>query len=307
MKKSLFITFFISLFLSLVDMAFCYEIMVVKSTSNKVNNQVELAFLDQIDKRTPNYGLKTMQPHRMTEIIIARGEEAEDSAQKIVKTHPDLILALGAEALKVAISVPDIPVVYLLVVDPEKIIGNATHVTGVSLTVSPKVQLYEMERYLPEVKRVGLVYDPKQSGKFIEQLDSLKTDLKFISLAANDSKEVPGLINSLHGRVDLLWMLPDLTTTNQVTLQSYFIFSIKNKIPLLTFSEKILKYGATVAVTFDLDAMVVQAVDLAMKMLSDSDGEDQVTIIAPEVKTVVNHKIAAKLNISIAGGEKTND
>ena len=306
MKRFLFITFFISFIIGLVDIAFCYEIMVVKSNSNKVNNQVELAFLDQIDKRSPNYGLKTMQPHKMTEIVIAKGKEAED-AQKILDTHPDLILALGAEALKVAISVPGIPVVYLLVVDPEKIIRNDTHVTGISLTVSPKVQLDEIERYLPNVKRVGLVYDPKQSGKFIEQLDSLKTDLKFISLAARDSAEVPGLIDSLRGRVDLLWMLPDLTTTNQVTLQSYFLFSIRNKTTLLTFSEKLLSYGATIAVTFDLDAMVVQAVDLAINMLSDKDGDAQAPVVAPQVKTVVNHKIAAKLNISIAGKEQIND
>lgn len=307
MKKYLFITVFISLSISLVNMAFCYEITVVKSSSNKVNRQVQLAFIDQLEKRAPSYGLKSIQPHRMTEVVIANGEEAVNTAQQIRNIQPDLILALGAEALKVAISVPGIPIVYLLVIDPEKIIGNATRVTGVSLVVSPKVQLNEIKRYLPGVKRIGLVYDPKQSSTFIEQLDVIKTDLQIISLTADTAAEVPGLIHSLRGRVDLLWMLPDITTTNQITLQSYYQFSVKNETPLLTFSEKLLKSGATIAITFDIDAMVEQAADLAMLMLSRGDGEKPATIVAPRIKTVVNHTIAAKLNITVAGGEGTND
>lgn len=284
-----------------------YEIVVVKSSLSKVNEQVQQAFTQELGKRVPHRGLKAIQTHQVTEVVVAKGEEQSISLQRIQNACPDLILALGSKALKVALSVPDIPIVYLLVIEPEKIINNRTDVTGVSLTLPPKVQLDEMSRFLPKVKRVGVVYDPKRSNKVIEQMRAVRPDLEFVSLAAENTVEVPGLIASLRGRVDLLWMLPDVTATNKKTLQSYFLFSVKNKIPLLTFSGKFLKHGATIAVTFDMEAMAAQAADLAVNMLSDPKKSELPFIVAPRVKTVINHKIAAKLNISIAQGGQTSD
>ncbi len=304
MNKLLLLILF--LFFSLADTALGYEIVVLKSSLNKINNQVQRDFIEEIGRQVPHHGLKKIQRHQLTEIVITK-ENAGISRNKIRNSQPDLILALGAKALKVALSVPDIPIIHLLVIDPEKIIGNTKNVTGVGLAVPPKIQLDELIRYLPSIKRVGIIYDPKRSSKFIEQLDSITSDLEFISLTTENSAEVPALINSLHGRVDLLWMLPDLTTTNRKTMQSYFLFSVKNKVPLLTFSEKFLKHGATIAVTFDIDAMVEQAADLAIDILSDRDGGNHPAIVAPRAKTVINHKIAAKLNISITGGGENLD
>ena len=237
MKKLLL--FIIISLLSLVEIAQGYEIVVVKSSLSKVNERIQYTFINELDKRVPHHGLKSIQPHQLTEIILSQEKETRESIRKIQNTHPDLILALGSKALKVALSVPDIPIVHLLVIDPEKIIGTATNVSGVALSIPPKVQLDEMTRYCPTVKRVGIIYDPKRNSGFVKQLESIRSDLEFISLAAGNVDEVPGLINSLHGKVDLLWMLPDPTTTNQKTIQSYILFSIKNRIPLLTFSEKL--------------------------------------------------------------------
>ncbi len=287
------------IFFSLADRAYGYEIVVLKSSTSKINQRIQDIFTDEINK-LPHRGLKSIQSHQVTEVVITENEEI--SISRIQSTHPDLILALGAKALKMAFLVPDIPIVHLLVVNPEKNIDKTRSVSGVSLSVPPKVQLNEMKRYFPQVKRVGLVYDPKRSYKFIEQLDAVRLDLEFITLPTEKMAAVPGLIDSLRERVDLLWMLPDLTTTNKVTTQSYVLFSIKNKIPLLTFSKKLLKHGATIAVTFDTNEMAKQAADLAMDMLFHRAGAEPATLVAPRVQTIVNRKMARKLGIPIANG-----
>lgn len=293
--------------ISMANTALGYEIVVVKSSLSKINEQLQHTFALEVDKHPLFLGLKSIQPNQIKEIVIARGEKKEESALKIRNSRPDLILALGARALEASMSVPGIPIVHLLVIDAEKIIGDAPRVSGISLTVPTKVQLDAVTRYLPLVKRIGLVYDPKRSGTIIEQFTTARPDLQFISLAAHNTTEVPGLINSLRGKIDLLWMLPDLTTTNQKTIESYFLFSIRNKIPLLTFSEKFLKHGATIAVTFDIDGMAAQAAELAMDMLSGQNAGTRAAVSVPRVKTIINHKIAAKLNISVAGKGQTND
>ncbi|WP_339136642.1 MAG: ABC transporter substrate binding protein [Candidatus Electrothrix sp. GW3-4] len=284
---------------SLADSACGYEIVVLKSSASKINQQIQDIFLDELDKRLPHQGLKSIQPNQMTEIVITKGNEG-DSANTIQSIHPDLILALGSKALEVALQTPDIPIVHLLVIHPVTSIDKSRPVSGVSLSVPPKVQLDEMSRSFPKVKRVGLVYDPKRSSKIIEQLQSARPDLEFIALATENIAEVPDLIHSLQGKVDLLWMLPDLTTTNKITIQSYVLFSIRNKIPLLTFSQKLLKHGATIAVTFDKNEMARQAAALALDMLLHRVRADQTALVAPPVQTKVNYKIAAKLGISIA-------
>ncbi|MDU9047414.1 MAG: ABC transporter substrate binding protein [Candidatus Electrothrix sp. Rat3] len=296
----------IILFLSLADRSFGYEIVVLKSRTSKVNQHIQKIFTGEFNQRTLQRGLKSIQPNQMTEVVISRGNEG-GSARKIQSIDPDLILALGAQALEEALLVPDIPVVHLLVVHPETIIDKSKPVIGVSLSVPPKVQLDEMNRYFPEVKRIGLVYNPKQSQKIIEKLKSLRPDLKFIALATEDIAAVPDLIHSLRGKVDLLWMLPDLTTTNQMTIQSYVLFSIRNKIPLLTFSKKLFKYGATIAVTFDIDDMAKQAAVLAMDMLLHPVRSEQVALVAPRLRILINRKMAAKLGISIEDGGEADE
>ncbi|MCI5208755.1 MAG: hypothetical protein D3910_08165 [Candidatus Electrothrix sp. ATG2] len=286
-------------FFSLPDRAFGYEIVVLKSSTSTINQQIQNIFTDELDKRIPHRGLKSIQPHQVTEVVITKGDEG-GCTRRIQSIHPDLILALGGQALKVALLVPDIPVVHLLVIHPETSIDKKRPVTGVSLSVPPKVQLDEMTRYFPEVTRIGLVYDPKRSSKIVAQLDSVRPDLEFIALATENIAEVPELIHSLRGRVDLLWMLPDLTTTNHITIQSYAIFSIKNKIPLLTFSQKLLKHGATIAVTFDTDEMARQAAGLAMDILSHRVGTELTALVDPPVTTIINHTMTANLGISIA-------
>lgn len=289
-----------------MDRAFGHEIVVLKSSTSKINQQIQNIFIDELDKRSSHRGLKSIQPNHMTEVVITRGNEG-GSARKIQSIHPDLILALGAQALKIALLVPDIPIVHLLVIHPEIIIDETRPVTGVSLSVPIKVQFNEIKRYFPEVKRVGLVYDPKRSRKFIEQLDSVRPDLEFIALATENIAEVPELIHSLRGKVDLLWMLPDLTATNNITIQSYVVFSIRNKIPLLTFSQKLLKHGATIAVTFDTDEMAKQAAALAIDMLFHPVGVEQTALVDPPVKTIINHTMTAKLGISIANRREADE
>lgn len=296
LNKYLFLI--IILFFTLAGRAFGYEVVVLKSSASKINQQIQDIFTAEFDNLTPRQGLRTIQPNQFRKVVITKENEG-DSIRTLQRTRPDLILALGDKALETALLVPDVPVVHLLVVHPEKIINKTRSVTGVSLSVSPKVQLDEMKRYFPEVQRIGLVYDPKRSYKFIAQLNSIRSDVKFIALPTEDISEVPDLIHSLRGKVDLLWMLPDLTATNKITIQSYILFSVRNKIPLLTFSEKLLQHGATIAVTFDIDKMAKQAAALAMDMLLGPVGAGQSFLVDPPVKTFTNDTMAAKLGIPV--------
>ncbi|MCI5120368.1 MAG: hypothetical protein D3908_04070, partial [Candidatus Electrothrix sp. AUS4] len=203
-----YIPLVIIFFFIMADNACGYEIVILKSSASKINQDIQDIFTEKFDQCTPQRGLKVIQQNQIKDILIT--EEDKGSYTNIIQSyHPDLILALGAQALEEALLVPDIPVVHLLVVHPEISIDTKKTVTGVSLSVPPKMQLDEMSRSLPKVKRVGIVYNPKQSHSIVEQAKLLRPDLEFITRTTENIADVPDLIHSLRGEVDLLWMLPD--------------------------------------------------------------------------------------------------
>jgi putative ABC transport system substrate-binding protein len=110
---------------------------------------------------------------------------------------------------------------------------------------------------------------------------------------------VPALLEELRGRADLIWLLPDLVVTNPQTLESYFLFSFTNKVPVLAFSEKYLKSGAAVVVTFDLEAMGEQAGGMAARLLLGAAVRDVPPVDISRVKTIVNPTVAGKLQLPI--------
>jgi putative ABC transport system substrate-binding protein len=283
-------------FFSLADKAYGYDIVILKSSASKLNQDIQDVFTKEFNQRTPQGGLKTIQRNQIKDILMTK-EEKGSYTSAIQSFHPDLILAIGSQALEEALLVPDVPVVHLLVVHPEDIITESKPVIGVSLSIPPKVQLDEMSSKLPKVKRVGIIYDPGQSSEMVEQMKALRPDLDFIALGTQDISVVPDLIHSLRGKVDLLWMLPDLTATNKITIQSYVLFSARNKIPLLTFSEKLLNQGATLAITFAIDEIAKQAAILAMDMLLHPIRREQTGLVPPPVHTKFNPVMAAKLGI----------
>ncbi|WP_028583405.1 ABC transporter substrate-binding protein [Desulfogranum mediterraneum] len=294
-------------YFSLAPLVMAYEIVVVKGSRSRLSERLQVLFAQELTRLVPaDQGVTAIQPHQVREIVLS-GSDRPGLADQLAQSRPDLLLAIGSRALQAALTVPELPIVHLLVADPAGMIGGRAAVSGVGLAVPPRVQLAALRRALPGVRRVGLVYDPERSSGLVEQLVAAAPDLHFITRSTARSSEVPELIQSLQGKVDLLWMLPDLTVSNRKTMESYLLFSIKNKIPLLTFSAKLLRRGATLAITFDLEGIALQAATLAVELLSRGEASGHRAVVAPQAQTLVNQRMAEKLGISIVSEEEDRD
>ncbi|MEW6288777.1 MAG: ABC transporter substrate binding protein [Thermodesulfobacteriota bacterium] len=297
MKKTLILIMLIVL--AAARPALSYEIMVVKSADEPPMAQVVRAFSDKLAHLLPARGVKSIEPYRFREIDISQSPIKSAVEQEIRETRPDLILALGRNALLAVRDIPRIPVIYLLVVAPDIIIEDRDNITGVNLDIPARLQFAEISRLLPSVRRIGVIYNTAHSAMDIQQAKKDRPDLEFIALNAQSTKEVPARLEELRGRADLIWLLPDLIVTNPQTLESYFLFSFTNKVPVLAFSEKYLKSGAAVAVTFDLEAMGEQAAGMAARLLLGAPVSTVPPMDISRVKTIVNPTAARKLQLPI--------
>ncbi len=79
------------------------------------------------------------------------------------------------------------------------------------------------------------------------------------------------------------------------------MFSIENKIPILTFSDKYLKLGALISISADLCDMGLQAGEMAQRILNGTPVQSIPRAEARNPLISVNPKVAAKLGIQLEG------
>ncbi|MHC1697349.1 MAG: ABC transporter substrate-binding protein [Geobacteraceae bacterium] len=214
---------------------------------------------------------------------------------------PDLILAIGVDALQKVKNFSGVPIVYLMVLNPAAIVREERNITGVSMTISPEKQLAAIHRVLPSARRIGLLYDPKKSASFVRRAQNVSKEFKIELLVkeVSQSRYVPTVLNSMKGAIDAFWMIPDTTVVTPDTIELMMLYSLENKIPVCTFSIKYLEIGALMSLDINATEMGRQAGDLSAKILSGKKVSELSAVEADTVNLVVNESVAGKLKVPI--------
>lgn len=149
---------------------------------------------------------------------------ATQIVQKFVSNKPTVIVAIGtkvAQAAAAATKGTNIPVVFSSVTDPlgAKLVTDLKaptgNVTGVSnfLGVEPQFKLFK--RLLPNLKTLGIIYDPGEANSTSLNEAMEKTakefDLKLVFAVASKTSEVLGAAQSLCDKADAFFVNNDNT------------------------------------------------------------------------------------------------
>lgn len=206
---------------------------------------------------------------------IVLSDYAEADLTRIVREeHPRMVIAVGDRALEVADSLRGIPVLYMMALNPK----SRSNLTGVSMLIDPA-------RYLGVfsslgAKKVGVVYDPKRSGAYLRRAQAVarRSGIDLVEREVRSPKETPGMLESLRGKVDALWMIPDLTAVSPASTEAYFLFSQSEAVPVVTFAEVYLSMGGAVALGIDRFDIGRQLGEMAQSVLDGTPVEG----IAPQ-------------------------
>jgi putative ABC transport system substrate-binding protein len=189
-----------------------------------------------------------------------------------------------------------------MIVNPQSILSGEKNITGVSMNIPPEKQLNIFRKALPDIKKIGVLFDPNNSGFFVKKAQDAagKMDFELIARKVNSSKKVAPLLISIKEEIDAIWMLPDITVYSPETIEFLFIFAFENKIPVFTFSKKFLEMGALISLSIDPFDLGKQGGELAKEMIPKKAIRDLSGIEARKVIISVNSKIAKKLGITIS-------
>jgi len=245
-------------------------------------------------------GFKSVCHSEVKRIVLSELVDG-DVLKKVNRLKPDLILAIGVGALSKLKGVKDIPIVYLMVMNPRSILSGEENITGVSMNIPQEKQLLVFSNALPDIKRIGLLYDPYRSSHLVNMAlnASKKIGVTLIAKETHSPMDVPSLIEDMKGKIDAYWMLPDIKVITPETVEFLLLFSVENKTPLLTFSGKYVESGALMSIGIDAFDIGSQAGEMAKKILSGMEVTSIQQAYARKLIILINFRTARKLGVTI--------
>ncbi len=245
-------------------------------------------------------GFKSVCRANIQELVFSElpGEEV---VGEIRRRKPDLVLAIGMEALQKVRKIREIPIIYMMVLSPELILNDENNITGISMNIPPEKQLSVLRRVLPHTKKIGLVFCSRTAGRLADNACRIaaKRGIDVTALKAEGPEDFPGLLRTMKGKVDVYWMLPDSDITSPDIIEDLILFSMLNGIPVFTFSDKYLKMGALVSLQVDIFKLGRRTGETANKILSGTPVARIPEMEAVDATLAVNYKIAEKMGIHI--------
>lgn len=227
---------------------------------------------------------------------------------QIKGSPPDLVLALGTEAAaEVGSALGGIPVVFAMVVDPvqSRLLSSPARpggsMTGVTLAVPPSEVLRALKRALPGAKSVGVIYDPAQSQRAVQELTDAARGLglRVVTRSVGSAAEVPRAAEDLRGKMDVLYAPVDSTVYSPQSAKFVLLFALRSGIPVVGFSANLVEAGALLAVYPDYADVGRQAGSMARRILS-GEAAGGIPVSAPrQARLAINLSVARTLGVSI--------
>ncbi len=233
-------------------------------------------------------------------------------ASKFVGDNVNLIFAIATPAAQAAAgATSDIPIVGTaitdfaasgLVQDNDK---PGTNVTGTSDLTPVAEQLEMMQKVLPDVKKVGLLYCTAESNSDI-QIEAAKKELDKLGLEYTDytvssSNEIQSVVESAVGKVDALYS----PTDNTIAAGAAQVGQIckENKLPFITGEEGMCKAGGLFTLSINYKDLGYRAGEMAVKILKGKAKPEDMPIEHLSTKDLVvvkNDEMAEALGIDLS-------
>jgi putative ABC transport system substrate-binding protein len=173
-------------------------------------------------------------------------------ARKLRASDASLVVAVGLKAaLAAKVEIVDVPVVYMMVLDPLKHQLTAANMTGTLLEVPLDRQMKIMRMFLPNLHRIGTLYDPAKTSSRMKDAVQQATisDFQLTGIPIESDKDVPQQLRALLANVEALWLMPDSTVLTNESVQFILESALARQIPVIGFSPEFTRLGALLSMS----------------------------------------------------------
>ncbi|MES2640923.1 MAG: ABC transporter substrate binding protein [Myxococcota bacterium] len=242
---------------------------------------------------------------RSTTVFQIDGDRARaDSIVKQLKADPPpLVFAVGAKAAYIAVNeLPDVPVVYALVLEPGKYGISGTQVTGVSMEVPAEATLSQFQLFAPAVKKLGVLLATNNTSTQVAEALASARRLGFETTVqrVTNPRDLRAAWQRMAGNVDALWLLPDPVVMAPESFRWLRNDTMRRRVPMLASTENLVRAGALLCVAPDRQVAGQQASDLARRILEGGELPGTIEPPAPgAMRVVLNRDTLDSMGIAV--------
>jgi putative ABC transport system substrate-binding protein len=261
-----------------------HEVVILKSANIAPYNQAISGFKSSMPSETTfiEYDLK------------GDLDAGRTYAGKIRASGADLVLAVGSKAASAArLEIFDIPIVYSMVLHPSKYDLKAPNIVGISSILPIGQQLSHLRAVMPNLKRIGYLYDPDKTPPFSIDATSQARQLgiTFIDRQVRTAEQVPTALRELLPEVDALVLTEE-------SLSFLLSAAFERHVPVIGFDPEFVRKGALISFWVDASDVGRGAAQLAHAILAGSPVLSSKAFV-PKQRMSLNRGTAEYLGITI--------
>jgi len=233
--------------------------------------------------------------------VIPPQEAAQpDLEQRLRASGVRAVVAVGMQARAAVEGLRELPVLLAMVPQVQPWVAAQANRSGIEMSLAPRQHLEALRRVFPRARRVGLVFDPAQTGGYVREAQAAASalNLTLVTREIAKSGELSSRLEELRGQVDVIWVLPDPTVLQAENLNVLLLASFESHTPLYGFARKYVELGAIAAAHLDPAALGEQVAEMIRRMPFTPAGAHLPRWeYARGAQLVLNQKVARKMGI----------
>ncbi len=227
-------------------------------------------------------------------------EHGKKLARKIRASDASLVLAVGLKAaLAAKIEIVDVPIVYMMILDPSKHKLDSPNMTGTLMEIPPERQFKTLRAFLPNVHQLGILANPRNNIGAIKEAGQQASAFAFNikEFPVESEKEVPPRLRELLSTTDALFLVPDSTVLTDESIGFILESSLARRVPVISFSPEFTRLGALLSLSVSYGEVGRETGKLARRILQRDVTLPAKPMPIERLKISVNLKTARFLGV----------
>jgi len=242
-------------------------------------------------------GFESALDAQVIQFCLAENKDHDALLETIRQTHPDMIAAVGSTAARFATRhITDIPIVYFMVMNPDKTLLQAKNTHGVVLNQNPLLMLDMLEYLNVPANHIGTVVSADMQDSFaLAQMKQavMQKGLNLNVVQVGSANESVDAIKRLVKHNDAIILLPDRIAITARTFRRMVEICRQSRVPLMVPTGLFVKLGGLASFAYDAPDIGKQAAEMANRILH---GEIVQQVEYPRHNQLVLNRTTVKWN-----------
>lgn len=215
--------------------------------------------------------------------------------RNIIRHRPDVIVAIGNNALARLVTVTKKPVIYALCTNGDIVSGNSRFF-GISGAFDRCEIKKRIQTAMPTAKTIAFI-EPSAVG---HQYDQCKMENGLVAIRAEDSSGLPSAMKAYSGVADAVVIDSGSSLLTRETMEYLFQFSLENQIPLVSLQRR--QRGLQAAMVIEIDPVETgRALADMVDLYLDNPSKGMKRVDNRWLTLDINHRTVRMLKLKIGG------